>query len=40
MFNWVIHLHAFQKKAQKTAKKDLDIAKARFRDVIQHRTSQ
>jgi len=33
-------LHAFQKKTQKTAKKDLDIAKARFRDVIQHRTSQ
>ena len=33
-------LHAFQKKMQKTAKKDLDIARARFRDVIQHRTSQ
>jgi phage-related protein len=33
-------LHAFQKKTQKTAKKDLDIARARFRDVIQHRTSQ
>jgi len=33
-------LHAFQKKTQKTAKKDLEFAKARFRDVIQHRTSQ
>jgi phage-related protein len=33
-------LHAFQKKMQKTAKKDLDIARARFRDVMQHRTSQ
>ena len=33
-------LHAFQKKTQKTAKKDLDIARARFRDVIKHRTSQ
>jgi len=33
-------LHAFRKKTQKTAKKDLDIARARFRDVIQHRTSQ
>ncbi len=33
-------LHAFQKKTQKTAKKDLDIAKDRFREVIQHRTRQ
>lgn len=33
-------LHAFQKKTQRTARKDLDIAKARFREVIQHRTSQ
>ena len=33
-------LHAFRKKTQKTAKKDVDIAKARFCDVIQHRTSQ
>ena len=33
-------LHAFQKKTQKTAKKDLDIARARLRDVIQYRTSQ
>jgi phage-related protein len=33
-------LHAFRKKTLKTAKKDLNIAKARFRDVIQHRTSQ
>ena len=32
-------LHAFRKKTQKTAKQDLDIARARFRDVIQHRTS-
>lgn len=30
-------LHAFQKKTQKTAKKDIDIAKARLRDVIQNR---
>ena len=33
-------LHAFRKKTQKTAKKDLDIARSRFRDVIQYRTSQ
>lgn len=33
-------LHAFQKKTQKTAKKDLDIAKARFREAIQHRRNQ
>jgi len=33
-------LHAFRKKTLKTAKKDLNIARARFRDVIQHRTSQ
>ncbi len=33
-------LHAFQKKTQKTAKKDLDIAKDRLREVIQHRRSQ
>lgn len=30
-------LHAFQKKTQKTTKKDIDIAKARLRDVIQNR---
>jgi len=30
-------LHAFQKKSQKTTKKDLDIARARFREVIQQR---
>ncbi len=33
-------LHAFKKKTQKTAKKDLDIAKTRFREAIQHRASQ
>ncbi len=32
-------LHAFRKKTQQTAKKDLDIARARFREVIQHRAS-
>ena len=32
-------LHAFQKKTQKTAKKNFNIAKARFREVIQYRTS-
>jgi len=36
----LLWLYAFRKKTQKTAKKDVDIAKARFRDVIQHRTSQ
>ncbi len=33
-------LHTFRKKTQRTAKKDLDIARARFREVIQHRTNQ
>jgi len=33
-------LHAFRKKTQKTVKRDVDIARARFRDVVQHRTSQ
>lgn len=32
-------LHVFHKKAQKTSKKDLDIARARLREVIQNRTS-
>ncbi|HEC16170.1 MAG TPA: type II toxin-antitoxin system RelE/ParE family toxin [Sedimenticola sp.] len=32
-------LHAFHKKTQKTSKKDLDIARARLREVIQNRTS-
>lgn len=27
-------LHAFQKKTQKTARKDLDLAKQRLREVI------
>ena len=30
-------LHAFQKKGQKTTKKDLDIARVRLREVIQQR---
>jgi phage-related protein len=30
-------LHAFPKKTQKTPKKDIDIAKARLREVIQMR---
>ena len=30
-------LHAFQKKGQKTTKKDLDIARMRLREVIQQR---
>lgn len=33
-------LHAFQKKRQKTTKKDLDIARARLREVIQQRSRQ
>ncbi len=31
--NAVIVLHAFQKKTQKTAKKDLDLAKNRFKNL-------
>ena len=31
-------LHAFQKKRQKTTKKDLDIARVRLREVIQQRS--
>lgn len=27
-------LHAFQKKAHRTSKKDLDVAKARYRELI------
>jgi phage-related protein len=30
-------LHAFQKKAQKTPKPDIDLARARFRELIQER---
>ena len=30
-------LHAFQKKTRKTAKPDLDLARNRFRDLIQER---
>lgn len=30
-------LHAFQKKTQKTSKKDIDLAVARFKDVQQER---
>ena len=30
-------LHAFQKKAQKTAKQDIDLAKRRFRELVQER---
>ncbi len=30
-------LHAFQKKTQKTPKKDIDVAKARFRELEQER---
>ena len=32
-------LHVFQKKSQKTSKTDLDLAKSRFREVIQQRTN-
>jgi phage-related protein len=32
-------LHAFQKKTQKTPKKDIDIAKARFRELERERKS-
>jgi len=30
-------LHAFQKKAQKTSKQDIDLARQRFRDLVQER---
>ena len=30
-------LHAFQKKARKTAKPDLELARKRFRELIQER---
>jgi phage-related protein len=30
-------LHAFQKKAQKTPKQDIDLARQRFRDLVQER---
>lgn len=30
-------LHAFQKKAQKTPKPDIDLARARFRELIRER---
>jgi phage-related protein len=30
-------LHAFQKKARKTPKQDIDIARQRFRDLVQER---
>ena len=30
-------LHAFQKKTQKTAKPDIDLARKRFRELIQER---
>jgi phage-related protein len=30
-------LHAFQKKAQKTPKQDIDLARRRFRDLVQER---
>ena len=32
-------LHAFQKKTQKTSKQDIDLAKARLKQVIQNRQS-
>ena len=33
-------LHAFQKKTQKTAKPDIDLARKRFRELIQERTQR
>ena len=33
-------LHTFAKKTQKTPKKDIDIAKARFQEVMQARTKR
>ncbi len=30
-------LHAFQKRAQKTSKQDIDLARQRFRDLVQER---
>ena len=33
-------LHAFQKKARKTPKPDIDLARQRFRDLIQGRRQQ
>ena len=31
-------LHCFQKKSRKTPKRDLDLAKARYRDALKERT--
>jgi phage-related protein len=37
-FNEAVYvLHAFQKKARKTPRKDLDLAKARFRELMKNR---
>jgi len=36
--NTVYVLHAFQKKSQKTPKRDLDIARSRFKKIIQEAT--
>lgn len=33
-------LHAFEKKSQRTAKRDLELAQARLRDVLDRRRSQ
>ena len=33
-------LHAFQKQAQKTAKADIDLARRRFRDLVQERNQR
>lgn len=33
--NTIFVLHAFQKKTQKTAKSDIDLAKSRFKQIFQ-----
>ena len=33
-------LHAFQKKSRKTAKKDLDLGKRRYKQMLRHRQEQ
>jgi phage-related protein len=33
-------LHAFQKKTQKTAKKDLDLGRRRYMEMLRHRQEQ
>jgi phage-related protein len=36
----VIVIHAFQKKARKTAKRDIDLAKQRFAELVRRRSKR